>query len=80
MIEVADTTAAYDREVKLALYAAAGIPEAWLVDLEGHRLEVHRSPTPHGYHEVRFFRGDDVASPQAFPDVAVAVNEVLAEA
>jgi Uma2 family endonuclease len=40
VVEVADTTAQYDREVKIPLYARAGIPEAWLVDLTADRLEV----------------------------------------
>ncbi|WP_440994966.1 Uma2 family endonuclease [Arhodomonas sp. SL1] len=38
VIEVADTTVAYDRDTKLPLYADHGIPEAWLVDLEGGQL------------------------------------------
>jgi Uma2 family endonuclease len=79
VIEVAGTTATYDREVKLPLYAGAGIPEAWLVDIGGERLEVHRAPTQQGYGEVRLLRWDDVASPQAFPDVTVTVSEVLGE-
>ena len=41
VVEVADTSLAYDRQRKLPLYAAAGIPEAWLVDLTEDRLEVH---------------------------------------
>jgi len=49
LIEVADSSLHYDREVKLPRYARAGIPEVWLVDLGGRRLTVHRRPAPHGY-------------------------------
>lgn len=52
LIEVADTSLTYDREVKLPRYARAGIPEVWLVDLGGRRLDIHRCPAGHGYGEV----------------------------
>ena len=44
LVEVSDTTAGYDREVKIPLYAAAGIPEVWLVDLPGRAVEVYQDP------------------------------------
>ncbi len=49
IIEVADTTLRYDRDVKLPLYARAGIPEAWLVDLQGCGLTACRKPLAAGY-------------------------------
>ena len=52
VVEVADTTAGWDREVKFPLYARHGIPEAWLVDLEAGRLEIHRGPGPEGYRRI----------------------------
>lgn len=52
IIEVADTTVRYDREVKLSLYAQSGIPEVWLVDLNTQRLTVYRQPTPTGFLET----------------------------
>ena len=51
-IEVSDTSLAYDRRVKLPLYARAGIPEAWLTDLAGDAVERHTEPSPHGYRRV----------------------------
>jgi hypothetical protein len=63
VIEVADTSLESDREVKLPLYAGAGIPEAWLVDLEHDVIEMHRRPSPEGYREVRTLRrGDTLAA------------------
>jgi Uma2 family endonuclease len=52
LIEVADTSLAYDRDVKLPRYARAGIPEVWLVDLAQQRLLVHRRPAGDDYGEV----------------------------
>jgi Uma2 family endonuclease len=80
VIEVADVTTTYDRETKLPLYASVGIPEAWLVDLSSERLEVHRSPRPEGYSEVRILRRGEKVSTQAFPGIEFPVDEVLGEA
>ena len=44
IVEVADTTLQYDREVKLPLYARAGIPEVWLVDVKGKKVNSYRRP------------------------------------
>ena len=44
VIEVADSSLSYDREVKLPRYALAAVPEVWLVDLSGRRLLIHRRP------------------------------------
>ncbi len=77
VVEVADTSAEIDREVKLPLYAQAGIPEAWLVDLMGEGVEVYRNPSPRGYQVVqRLGRGQHL-SPQALPDLELAVDDIL---
>lgn len=52
LIEVSDTTLAYDRDVKLPLYARHGIPEVWLIDLKGEQLEIHLEPDAHGYRKI----------------------------
>ncbi|MCX7012992.1 MAG: Uma2 family endonuclease [Candidatus Sumerlaeota bacterium] len=49
VIEISDTTLAFDREVKIPLYGRHGVPETWLVDLAARRIEVHRDPRPSGY-------------------------------
>ena len=48
-IEVADSTLAYDREVKVPLYARHGIVETWLIDVKGRRVTAFREPGPDGY-------------------------------
>jgi len=78
VVEVADTTQEMDRDVKLPLYARAGIVEAWLVDLKGGHVAVCRQPGPDGYGDVRrAARGERVA-PAAFPDADVPVDQLLA--
>ena len=49
IIEVAETTLAYDAQVKLPLYARAGIPEAWLIDLEHGRITRYSVPRRGAY-------------------------------
>ena len=43
LVEVADSSLAYDRGPKLALYARHGVPEVWVVDLVGRTVEVCRA-------------------------------------
>lgn len=77
VIEVADTSQVRDRQVKLPRYAAAGIPEVWIVDLDAGTVEVYRAPAPTSYTESRrLARGQDLAS-AAFPDVILAVGDIL---
>ena len=76
-IEVADTSIEYDREVKLGLYAQAGVPEVWIENLEENVLLVYRDVTPKGYKTQLSFPRSAAVSPQAFPDVTFQVKELL---
>lgn len=44
-VEVADSTLGYDRERKMKIYAQAGIPEYWILNLLDQQLEMYRQPT-----------------------------------
>ena len=77
VIEVADSSLARDRKDKIPLYAAAGIPESWLVDLNSATLFVYRRPAPEGYQDVRAYRRGESVSPEAFPDVSFTLEEIL---
>jgi Uma2 family endonuclease len=77
IIEVADTSLDYDRDVKLPLYASAGIPEVWLVDLEGERITLHRAPGPDGYRDVTTASRGHSITPRLLPDGTLAVDEIL---
>jgi Uma2 family endonuclease len=77
VIEAADTSLEYDRSQKLPLYAMAGIPEAWLVNLIDNRIERHTDPGPTGYQTVAFAeRGQRLASLE-LPDLAFDATYVL---
>ncbi len=77
VVEVAETSAAYDREMKVPLYARAGILEVWLVDLAEACIQVYRKPSPEGYKEVQRMEHGQRLSPQALPDRELAVDAVL---
>ena len=77
VIEVADSSVRDDRVVKGLLYAANGIPEYWLVNLPEQIVEVYSAIAGGRYQEmVRVGRGG-VLVPQAFPDVAIRVDDFL---
>ena len=76
-VEVAETSAVYDRDVKLPLYARAGIPEVWLVDLSAEGMEVHRDPTAQGYRQVRRVGRGERVTPGVFPELDLAVDDIL---
>ena len=78
LIEVADTTARYDRTVKInGLYARHAILEAWLIPLSSSSVEVYRDPSPQGYRDVKILHRGDRLSPLAFPDLVIEVGAVL---
>jgi Uma2 family endonuclease len=61
-IEVADTSAAFDLSRKAVMYAAAGVPEYWVLDLTRRILVVHRQPSPAGYRLIQLFTENDTVS------------------
>jgi Uma2 family endonuclease len=78
VIDVADSSLDYDREVNGALYAENGIAEYWIVNLVDHCLEVHRQPQANGtYADVRTLRPGDTASLLLLPAVSVAVGDII---
>ena len=78
LIEVGETSAAYDRDVKIPLYAAAGIPDVWLVDLAESVVTVHREPWGGGYRErVRFSELGSLLSPQLLQEVDLRIADLL---
>jgi Uma2 family endonuclease len=77
-VEVADTTARFDRLVKARLYARAGIAEFWLMLPVDGAVEVHREPRDDGYAGVTRHGLDGSVAPLAFPDVTFAVADFFA--
>jgi Uma2 family endonuclease len=77
LIEVADTTAVFDRDVKVPLYARSGIAETWLIDLGENVVEVYRVPAAGGYRQKQTLGMGDNLKCLAFPDEAFAVADIL---
>lgn len=77
LVEVADSTLAYDRRVKLPLYAAAGIPESWLMNLQEDVIEAHTDPSPNGYRTVRRYHLGDAIAPITFPELLIPVSQLI---
>ena len=77
VIEVADTTLTYDRNVKIPLYARSGIPEAWLVDLQADQIQVYREPAGEQYAQVRLVPRGDTVTALCAPDVRLSADEIL---
>ena len=72
VVEVADTTLATDRAIKQPRYAAAGIPESWIVNLPETRLEIYRRPDASGYAETHVLAPGDAAEIPALGQLPVA--------
>lgn len=77
LIEVADLSYRYDRSVKLPLYARAGVPEAWIIDLTRELVEVHRDPGPRGYAPAHLVERGGILTHVAFDNVALAAADML---
>lgn len=84
VIEVSDSTVAFDREEKGSLYAEARIPEYWLVNLRMRRLEVRRDPHADdvevfdGYYgTLQTFDETSRVSPICAPDVSLLISDLL---
>jgi Uma2 family endonuclease len=76
VIEVSDTTAAFDLSRKAMLYAVAGVPEYWVLDLSRRLVVVHREPFASGYHLLRLFSESESVSP-ANRSQTVRVGDLL---
>ncbi len=70
IIEVADSSAARDLREKAGIYAAARVPEYWVVGVRQRAVTVHRSPGPTGYEDTRTVRaGTQTPLDQRVPPV-----------
>jgi len=78
LIEVADQSLAYDRNQKLPRYAAAGIPEVWVVDASGKAVEQYTEPRGDHYRQLRVFQRGDLLVAQAIEGVQVRLEELFA--
>jgi Uma2 family endonuclease len=78
VIEVAETSLNVDRETKLPVYAAARVPDYWIVNLVDACVEVYRKPTTRGtYREIQLHRPGAKISPLAFPEATLQVAHLF---
>lgn len=84
VVEVADSSLALDREHKASLYARAGVPDFWIVNLDASVLEVYRqavvspgAPYGWGYAEVQRLERGAIISPTAAPAASIPVADLL---
>jgi len=84
LVEVSDSTLRKDRTLKVHLYAFAGFPDYWIVNLVDRQLEIYRSPGPDPvrkgrftYADVTIIPADGHASPLAAPGARIAVADLL---
>lgn len=73
LVEVSDTTLAFDLETKVPIYARAGIVETWVVDLQERALRVFRDPSASGYRTSFTVSAKETVKPAALPEATIEV-------
>jgi Uma2 family endonuclease len=76
LIEVAHSSLRIDRGIKRTIYAEAGVPEYWIVDMNTATVEVHTSPSNGRYAHVRTLGDGDVLRPTLLPEVSIRVADI----
>ena len=77
VVEVSDTSAGYDLEVKAPLYARAGIGETWLVNLVEETIEVYREPDSGGYRRARTVHRGETFAAESLPNLELLADDIL---
>ena len=76
LIEVSDSTLKYDRDIKIPLYAKAGIPEVWITNIEEQVFEVYKFPNQNSYEQIKIYSKGEVILIESL-GVAISVDEVF---
>lgn len=77
VVEVSDTTLRHDLDVKVPLYARHGIPEVWVVDVQGRALHSHRSPQGSRYLDEQVHDRPGIVHPGRLPEVAIDLTGIF---
>lgn len=77
VVEVSNTSIRRDRVIKARLYARVDVEEYWIVDVNDGTVEVHRDHRDGRWRSITTFGRGDTLSPLAFPDVVIAVSEIV---
>jgi Uma2 family endonuclease len=78
VIEVAETSLAYDREAKAPLYAASSVEEYWIVDVVARAVEIYRAPVAGRFSDITRVELGGRVAPQRFEDLSLAVGDLFA--
>jgi Uma2 family endonuclease len=76
VIEVADSSLRIDRGIKRTIYADAGVPEYWIVDVTTLTVEVHTVPSNGRYASVQTLRDGEVLRPTLLPEVSIRIADI----
>ncbi len=77
LIEVSDSSLRFDRGVKAKVYAKAGVPEYWVVNVPRRAIEIYSSPTERGYAQVREAAPGEALAVPGFPDVTLSIASLF---
>jgi Uma2 family endonuclease len=77
VVEMADSSLSSDRKIKIPLYAAAGIPEVWIQDIENDLLLVYRDPREENYATSLELQRNESVSPNAFPEIRFSIDDLF---
>ncbi|MCW6050415.1 Uma2 family endonuclease [Microcoleus sp. A2-C5] len=77
IIEVADSSLAYDREIKAKIYARSGIADYWVLNVNDRQLHIFREPAEDGYQSEVIIGEIASISPLQFPAFNIAIQEML---
>jgi Uma2 family endonuclease len=77
VLEIADSSLAYDRDVKCPLFARNGIIHFCLLNLQNRELEDYREPGPNGYRRKQTYSEEESFNLVAFPKISIKVKDLL---
>lgn len=77
LIEVSETSLAYDRGEKAGLYARGGIGDYWIVNIPEFCVEVHRDPANETYQSIFRYDVTSAVSPLAFPEISLPIRDLF---
>lgn len=76
LVEVAHSSLAYDRDVKIPLYAKHGIPEVWLFDTTSRSVSIYREPVRNSYRRLLIPERSETISPSLLPKVKLSLSDL----
>jgi Uma2 family endonuclease len=78
LVEISDTSLRYDTRIKVPLYAQAGIPEYWILNIPDDLLEVRSDPAGGEYRRSEVYKRGQTITAQMLPGITFTIDEILA--